>query len=293
MEKLRLRRSARKDSKRIEELVYDYYYQLVPVVDGFKKEEELVSKKIVDSNGKIIAGCDGYIYAWGAMYVDDMWVDEKYRRQELGSNLLQAVEKVAEERGCHVIWLGTWDFQAKPYYEKHGYKVYCTLNDCPVGHTDYNLYKIVNKNAPKRACKPIDYQILDGDEDDCDFICGQLDEGYNAKHLDKKHEYIKINRKLVNEKGEVVAAIMAGNDEIDVAWIWKIWVDEKYRNQGLGTLLIKHFEKKAKEKGATKILSEEIYDWNIGFFLKNGYKIAGELKALPKGHSFFIIEKDL
>ena len=46
MEKLRLRRSARKDSMRIEELVYDYYYQLVPVVDGFsKEEEELVSKK--------------------------------------------------------------------------------------------------------------------------------------------------------------------------------------------------------------------------------------------------------
>ena len=72
MEKLRLRRSARKDSLRIEELVYDYYYQLVPVVDGFNKEEELVCKKIVDENGKIIAGCDAYIYAWGCMYVDDM-----------------------------------------------------------------------------------------------------------------------------------------------------------------------------------------------------------------------------
>ncbi len=292
MEKLRLRRSARKDSLRIEKLVFDYYFSLVPKVFDIE-EEETVCKKIMDKEGNIIAGCTGYIFPWGAMYVDDMWVDEKYRRQELGSNLLQAVEKVAEERGCHVIWLGTWDFQARPYYEKHGYKVYCTLNDCPVGHTDYNLYKIVDKNASKRACKPIDYQILDGDEDDCDFICEQLDEGYNAKHLDKKHEYIKINRKLVNEKGEVVAAIMAGNDEIDVAWIWKIWVDEKYRNQGLGTLLVKHFEKKAKEKGATKILSEEIYDWNIGFFLKNGYKIAGELKDLPKGHSFFIIEKDL
>jgi GNAT superfamily N-acetyltransferase len=91
----------------------------------------------------------------------------------------------------------------------------------------------------------------------------------------------------------VVAAIMAGNDEIDVAWIWKIWVDEKYRHQGLGSLLIKHFEKKAKEKGATKIIAEEIYDWNVDFFIKNGYKIAGELKDLPKGHSFYVVEKDL
>ena len=293
MEKLRLRRSARKDSLRIEELVYEYYYQLIPVVDGFSKEAELVCKKIVDKDEKIIAGCDGYIYAWGCMYIDDMWVDEKYRHKELGSHALQAVEKVAEERGCHIIWLGTWDFQARPYYEKHGYQVFATIHDSPKGHIDYQLFKLVDKNAPKRQLKPIDYEVVDGNEEDCEYICDQLDNGYNAKHLDIKHDYIKINRKLVNEKGEVVAAIMAGVDDIDVAWIWKIWVDEKYRHQGLGTLLVKHFEKKAKEKGATKILSEEVYDWNIGFFLKNNYKIAGELKDLPKGHSYFILEKDL
>lgn len=80
-------------------------------------------------------------------------------------------------------------------------------------------------------------------------------------------------------------------DDIDVAWIWKIWVDEKYRHQGLRTILVKHFEKKAKEKGATKILPKGVYDWNVDFFLKNNYKIAGELKNLPKGHSYFTLEK--
>ena len=158
---------------------------------------------------------------------------------------------------------------------------------------DYHLFKLVDKNVPKRQLKPIDYEVVDGSEEDVEFICDQLDNGYNAKHLDSKHPYIKINRKLVNEKGEVVAAIMAGNDDIDVAWVWKIWVDEKYRHQGLGSLLIKHFEKKAKEKGATKILSEEVYDWNVGFFLKNGYKVAGEIKDVPKGHSYLTLEKDL
>ena len=71
MEKLRLRTSARKDSERIEKLVYEYYYDLVPVLDGFQKEEETVCKKIVDKEGNIIAGCTGYIYPWGCMYVDD------------------------------------------------------------------------------------------------------------------------------------------------------------------------------------------------------------------------------
>ena len=86
---------------------------------------------------------------------------------------------------------------------------------------------------------------------------------------------------------------MAGVTEIDTGWIWKIWVDEDYRRQGLGTLLLKHFEKKAKEKGATKIIAEEIYDWNVGFFLKNGYRVAGKLPDLPENHTYFVVDKDL
>ena len=291
MEKLRLRKGARKDSERAEQLTYQYYFSLVPKVfdiDG----EVTVCKKIVDKEGNIIAGCTGYIYSWGAMYIDDMWVEEKYRRQGLGSAAFQAVEQVAEEKGCHLIFLGTWDFQAKPYYLKHGYTVFSTLHECPVGHEDYGLYKRLDIEHLKRECKPIDFAVVDGSEEDVDYICEQLD-GFNKKHLDTKHDYIKINRKLVNKDGKVVAAIMAGVTEVDVGWIWKIYVDEEYRGQGLGTLLVKHFEKKAKEKGATKIISQEIFDWNIGFFKKLGYNIAGELPDFPKGHTFYYIFKDL
>ena len=292
MEKLRLRKSARKDSQRIEKLVYDYYFNLVPKVFDIE-DEETVCKKIVDKDGHIIAGCTGYIYPWGLMYIDDMWVDEKYRRQELGSNALQAVEKVAKEKGCYLIMLGTWDFQARPYYLRHGYTIFATKKDCPKGHEDYELFKRLDKEQIKRKCKEIEYEILDGTEEDVDYICNQLDDGFNAKYLDIKHDYIKINRKLINKDGKVVAAIMAGVDDIDIGWIWKIWVDEQYRNQGLGMLLLKHYEKKAKEKGATKILAEEIYDWNIDFFLKAGYKIAGELPDFPKEHTYYIVEKDI
>ena len=288
-----MRRSARKDSERIDELIDEYYFELVSVLEGFSKKEELVCKKIVDKEGDIIAGCSGYVFPWGCMYIDDMWVDEKYRRQGLGSVALQAVEREAERKGCHVLWVGTWDFQARPYYEKHGYEVFATLKDCPVGHEDYQLAKRLDRKQPKRKCSPIEYELMDGSEEDADFICDQLDEGFNKEHIEIKHDYIKINRKLVTKDGKVVAAIMAGVTEIDTGWIFKIWVDEKYRHQGLGTLLLKHYEKKAKEKGATKIISEEIYDWNVGFFQKAGYNVAGVLKDLPKGHNFYIVYKDL
>lgn len=293
MESLKLRRSARKDSERIDELIDEYYFELVPVLEGFSEKEELVCKKIVDKEGNIIAGCSGYVFPWGCMYIDDMWVDEKYRRQGLGSVALQAVESEAERKGCYVLWVGTWDFQARPYYEKHGYEVFATLKDCPVGHEDYQLAKRLDRKRHKRKCSPIEYELMDGSEEDAEFICDQLDEGFNKEHIEIKHDYIKINRKLVTKDGKVVAAIMAGVTEIDTGWIFKIWVDEEYRHQGLGTLLLKHYEKKAKENGATKIISEEIYDWNVGFFQKAGYNIAGELKDLPKGHNFYIVYKDL
>lgn len=292
MDALRLRKSARKDSERIEKLVYKHYFNLVPVAAGFKDEEELICKKITDDSGNIIAGCVGYIYQWGCLYVDDLWVDEKYRRQELGSNLLQAVEEVGRSRGCYLSYLDTGDFQAKPFYLKHGYTVFGSVKNNPVGHEDFVLFKRFDNGQPKRPCKPIEYVITDGTEEDGEYIDDKLIE-YNLPFLQSKHDYIKINRKLVDKNGTVVAAIMAGVGGTDIGWIWKIWVDEKYRDQGLGTLLLKHFEKKAKEKGAAKIVAEEIYDWNVDFFLKNGYKVAGKLPDLPKGHSYYVIDKDL
>ena len=171
MNPLRLRRSARKDSQRIEKLVYDYYYSLVPKV--FDIEEETVCKKIVDKDGNLIAGCTGDIYPWGMMYVDIMWVDEKYRRQELGSNALQALERVAEEKGCYLITLGTFDFQARPYYLKHGYTVFSTKKECPKGHEDYEMFKRLDVERAKRECRPIEYEIVDGTDEDAEYISDQ------------------------------------------------------------------------------------------------------------------------
>lgn len=240
----------------------------------------------------IIAGCVAYIFQWGCLYVDDLWVDEKYRRQEMGSTLLTAVEDVGRSRGCYLVYLDTGDFQAKPFYLKHGYTVFGTVKDNPVGHEAYLLYKRFGKEEVRRPYTPVAYEIVDGIEKDEEYIDDKLYE-YNLPFLQPKHEYIKINRKLVDKDGKVVAAIMAGVTGIDAGWVWKIWVDEAYRNQGVGTRLLTHFEKKAKEKGAHKLIVEEVYDWNVGFFLKNGYNVAGELSDLPKDHVYYVLDKDL
>jgi GNAT superfamily N-acetyltransferase len=62
---------------------------------------------------------------WGGwLRVGTLWVSELARRQGHGSRLLQAAEAYARERGCIGVCLDTFSFQARPFYEGHGYTVF-------------------------------------------------------------------------------------------------------------------------------------------------------------------------
>ncbi|MBQ7919681.1 MAG: GNAT family N-acetyltransferase [Lachnospiraceae bacterium] len=100
-----------------------------------------INKKIVDENNEIIAGCLAKMYCWNVIYIDILWVDEKYRKCGLGTRLLNEIEKNALEENCSLIHLDTFDFQAKDFYTKHGYKVFGVLEDCPANHCRYYLKK--------------------------------------------------------------------------------------------------------------------------------------------------------
>ena len=102
-----------------------------------------LDKKITGDNGKIIAGCIARMYCWNVAYIDTLWVDEKYRDKGIGSNLLAEIEKTAKDKGCYLIHLDTFDFQAKVFYEKQGYEIFGILDDCPKGHCRYYLKKTI------------------------------------------------------------------------------------------------------------------------------------------------------
>jgi GNAT superfamily N-acetyltransferase len=93
-----------------------------------------------DGQGTIVGGLTGGTY-WGWLYIGRLWIDERLRGQGHGSRILLEAEWEALGRGCHHAYVDTQDFQALPFYQKHGYTVYGELPDIPLGHTRYSLQK--------------------------------------------------------------------------------------------------------------------------------------------------------
>jgi len=78
---------------------------------------------------------------WGWLLIDGLWVADQLRGRGLGRRVLLAAETVAIHRGCRGAWLGTFDFQARGFYERLGYTVFAELASFPAQHTHYHLRK--------------------------------------------------------------------------------------------------------------------------------------------------------
>ncbi len=93
-----------------------------------------------DDRGALVGGVQGTIN-WNWLHVALFWLAEDVRHQGLGSKLLERIEEVALERGCHNAHLDTFSYQARPFYERHGYELFATLEDYPPGHQRFFMRK--------------------------------------------------------------------------------------------------------------------------------------------------------
>lgn len=61
---------------------------------------------------------------WGAFFIDMIALPDELRGQGLGSRLIEVAEGEARRRHCHLMWLDTYEFQARVFYERHGFEVF-------------------------------------------------------------------------------------------------------------------------------------------------------------------------
>jgi len=88
----------------------------------------------------VVGGLLGHT-RWSWLYVAKLWVDERGRGQGIGTQLLTAAEELARTRGCTDASLDTFEYQARPFYEKLGYELFGTLDGYPPGYRQFYLRK--------------------------------------------------------------------------------------------------------------------------------------------------------
>ncbi len=115
-------------------------YNMTQVEEESKTPLEKVSFVMRNEKDEIVGGVIGETF-WYHLHVDFLWVSDEYRKGGYGTQLLQKIEEFAKEKGCYVILLDTFSFQAPHFYKKLGYKEFGVLEDFPKGHRQHFMEK--------------------------------------------------------------------------------------------------------------------------------------------------------
>lgn len=95
-----------------------------------------------DGRGAVLGGALGQVWG-GWLDLASLWVTEPLRGQGYGKKLLEAAEDEARSQGCRGVFLSTFSFQARPFYERLRYEVVADVPDYPVGYTYHVLKKML------------------------------------------------------------------------------------------------------------------------------------------------------
>ena len=128
----------------------------------------------------------------------------------------------------------------------------------------------------------MEYKTIPCTEDDEELIDGKLTEINHAVVPPREGtEEEELVFKIENGEGTVIAGCNVGIDNWQFAILDILWVDEKYRGQGLGSALIREAEKAA---GMISFREGKIYsvDNNSGHYRPNIQSMGKVESALQK-----------
>lgn len=132
-----------RDEKREEELwhaIVKFNAEKNPILarDDIYEDEKLCFFALNDE--KLLGGaiCNNE-YNW--LYIETLYVDKALRGQNIGSKILREIENFAIKNEFDGLFVDTFDFQAKPFYEKNGFELAGTIDDMPYGSKRYTLKK--------------------------------------------------------------------------------------------------------------------------------------------------------
>ena len=103
-------------------------------------EIEALAVLLKDEAQRTIGGLWGTtVFRW--LVVEYVLVPDECRGLGIGRDLMQRAEAIARQRNCIGIWLDTYTFQARGFYEKLGFTVFGAVEEHPPGQQRLFLKK--------------------------------------------------------------------------------------------------------------------------------------------------------
>lgn len=108
---------------------------------GYRPYSVLLSD---EPGGPVTGGLYGYVlFEW--LFIQYVSVPETQQGKGIGTQLMAQAEAWARAEGLGGLWLDTFAFQARPFYEKLGFTVFGQITDHPHGSSRYFLKKHLDR----------------------------------------------------------------------------------------------------------------------------------------------------
>jgi GNAT superfamily N-acetyltransferase len=115
---------------------------------------------------------------------------------------------------------------------------------------------------------------------------------FNVAHTSQDARFASLRLFVRDDDGTVRGGLLGGT-----YWGWLyvaiLWLDDDLRGQGYGSQLMATAERIARERGCHAAHLDTMSFQALGFYLKLGYTVFGQLDDLPRGHSRIFLQKSL
>jgi len=238
-----------------------------------------------DSKGNVQGGVIAST-VFSVMHLEVLWVAEQHRRLGYGAQLVLGAEQIGLENGCLASQTWTFSFQGLSFYPAIGYEPIGVYDGYPNGITEHAFIKRLGENKgidiKKMSSIPDSqgfYLATDVSEEDAKILHQGLHQ-HVVLHVGDGYKGIRIKLVMRDQSGEFVGGLSAWTTLQNLIFDY-IWIEKRFRGQGLGKLLMLEMERIARESGC---IASQAYHFSFqapGFFEKMGYKILGISNGYP------------
>jgi GNAT superfamily N-acetyltransferase len=248
---------------------------------------------IRDAGGAMLGGLWGrFHYDW--LFIELIFVPETRRGQDLGSALLAMAEAEARAWGGVGVWLDTFSFQARGFYEKRGFTVFGEIDDYPAPHRRFFLSKPLDRSGPLGMTHPAIERIAEPGPHHRDAIDAALSVFNDARLGGGGGGWpdAELALALRDADGGTDGGLW-GQSYYQWLFIKLLFVPDRRRGQGIGSALLGRAEAVARARGCVGVWLDTYSFQAPAFYARHGYGTFGEIPDCPAPHRKVFLSKRL